>query len=109
MASRWGAGVTAVHAYPPAARSAGVGRFVPVAVLRSQLDVLRRHYPDVPVRLQTVTTDVCQMVLDHSTDARLVVVGDRGHDVVHRLLAGSVDHRVLHHARCSVAVVPQGW
>lgn len=107
MADRWGAGVLVVHADPPAARSVGVDRYVPGAVLRGQLDVAHRHYPGVPVRVETVMTEVCDTVLDHSTDARLVVVGDRRQGVFHRLLAGSVGNRVLHNARCSVAVVPQ--
>jgi nucleotide-binding universal stress UspA family protein len=106
MADRWGAGVTLVHADPRATRFADVDRYVPTAVLRSQLEVVRWHYPNVPVRVETVVSDSCRAVLDHSTDARLVVVGDRRHRVVQRLLGGSAGHRVLHHARCSVAVVP---
>ena len=106
MANRWGASVTVVHADPSASWSAGVDRYVPAAVLRSQLDIVHRCHPSLPVWVETVMTDLCDAVLDHSTDARLVVVGDRRRGVVHRLLAGSVGHRVLHHARCSVAVVP---
>jgi nucleotide-binding universal stress UspA family protein len=106
MASRWSAGVTIVHVARGGGRFAEVDRFVPAPVLRSQLAVAHRHHPNVPVRVETVMADSTQEVLDHSTDARLVVVGDRRHGVVHRLLAGSAGHQVLHHARCSVAVVP---
>lgn len=105
-ASRWGASVMVVHADPSAGGFAGVDRYVPAAVLRGQLDVVRGYYPSVAVRVETVMADLCDAVLDHSTDARLVVVGDRRSGVVHRLLSGSVSHRVLHHAQCSVAVIP---
>lgn len=106
MANRWDGSVTVVHMDPRAGRATAVDRYVPAAVLRSQLDIVRWHYPHVPARVETVMTDPTHEILDHSTDARLVVVGDRRHGVVHRLLSGSASHRVLHHARCSVAVVP---
>jgi nucleotide-binding universal stress UspA family protein len=38
--------------------------------------------------------------------ADLLVVGRRGHTVVHRLLLGSVANRLLHHADRPVLVVP---
>lgn len=101
VADRWGASVTVVHADPGADSLVGVDG----DVLHSQLETVRRLYPTVRARIETVTADVGDAVLDHSTDARLVVVGDRRQGVVHRLLSGSVGHRVLHHARCSVAVV----
>lgn len=107
MASRWGAEVAILHVHPSTGGHAEVPRSVPASVLRRQLDVVCRHCPGVPMRVETVGTDAGDAVLDHSADARLIVLADRYQGVVHRLLAGSTAHRVMHHARCSVAVVPQ--
>jgi nucleotide-binding universal stress UspA family protein len=107
VANRWGAGVTVVHTQPDAGGHTGAKRSIPATVLCRQLDVLRQHYPGVPTRVETLGSDFCHVVLEHSADARLVVLGDRRQGVVHRLLAGSTGHRIMHHARCSVAVVPQ--
>lgn len=37
--------------------------------------------------------------------ADLIVVGERGHGIGHRILHGSVCDRIVHHAHCSVLVV----
>ncbi|WP_434445298.1 universal stress protein [Lentzea sp. E54] len=55
--------------------------------------------------LRPVREDV-DPLLDESEHARLLVVRDRGHGVVHRAVFGSVSRAALTHARCSVAVVP---
>jgi nucleotide-binding universal stress UspA family protein len=47
-----------------------------------------------------------QAVLEQADDAALVVVGSRGLGALKRLLLGSVATQVVHHASCSVAVIP---
>jgi nucleotide-binding universal stress UspA family protein len=108
MASRWGTGVRVVRSAPDAGHAAAVARSVPEVVLRGLLGIVRRRYPCVPVRVETVTADLADTVVTLSADASLVVVGDRRHGVVHRLLTVSVGRRVLHNARCTVAAIPCG-
>jgi nucleotide-binding universal stress UspA family protein len=48
---------------------------------------------------------VVSAAADH--DADLVVVGSRGHGALSRIVLGSVGRFVLHHATCSVLVVPR--
>ncbi|ABI55670.1 universal stress protein [Alkalilimnicola ehrlichii MLHE-1] len=47
-------------------------------------------------------------LLDHASDAELLVVGSRGHGGFAGLLLGSVSHQVLQFADCPVLVVPRG-
>jgi nucleotide-binding universal stress UspA family protein len=61
------------------------------AVLR---DVTVEHSLDPPAAM-----------LRASSEASLVVVGPEDHDPWRRLLLGSVDATLTHHARCPVAVV----
>ncbi len=100
MAARHGAGVTVVHHVAHADQDQAMRG------VRDQVDRVSRCHPGVPVRGVSITADACQAVLDMSAEARLVVVGDRRYGVVRRLLAGSQGRKVLHDARCSVAVVP---
>lgn len=43
-----------------------------------------------------------------SQDARLLVVGQRGHGAFHDRLLGSMGEHCVHHARCPVVVVRGG-
>jgi nucleotide-binding universal stress UspA family protein len=47
-----------------------------------------------------------RVLLDHAQDADLVVVGSRGNGLVRRALLGSIATQVVHHAPCTVVVVP---
>ncbi len=44
-------------------------------------------------------------LVDLSKDARMLVMGCRGHSMLGRVLLGSVSSGVVHHARCPVAVI----
>ncbi|TDB97071.1 universal stress protein [Actinomadura sp. 7K534] len=48
-----------------------------------------------------------QALLDAASDAGLLVLGDRGTGGVDPLLPGASSSAMLHHAPCTVAVVPE--
>jgi nucleotide-binding universal stress UspA family protein len=49
-----------------------------------------------------------QVLIDHSSDAHMLVVGARGLGTWGRLLMGSVSTEVVHHADVPVVVIPGG-
>lgn len=78
------------------------------AETRLSAEVLAGHraqYPDVRIETHVDRGHADAVVLAASGDCDLLVVGSRGHGGFASLLLGSVSHRVLHHAQCSVAVV----
>lgn len=72
-----------------------------IARLLAGADVDR--LPSVEVRLETDAP--ADVLVRHGRDARLLVVGTRGHGLLRRMLLGSVSRAVLHHAPCPVLVV----
>jgi nucleotide-binding universal stress UspA family protein len=48
----------------------------------------------------------CIVELAKAKNADLIVVGMQGHGIVGHILMGSTSERILHHAPCSVLVVP---
>jgi len=65
----------------------------------------RGRFPDVDIVGEFIATGAGQALVDASNTATLVVVGSRGRNAVAETVLGSVSHRVLHEARCPVAVV----
>lgn len=66
----------------------------------------REKHPDVEVERRSVRGDTRKALIEASAGAQLVVVGSRGRGGFTGLLLGSVSQAVLHHAHCSVVVVP---
>ncbi|MFJ2555052.1 MULTISPECIES: universal stress protein [unclassified Streptomyces] len=72
------------------------------------LGVTAREVPEVTVRRRLVQGTAHQALIEESASADLLVVGaQRRHGVV-GLQLSRVNHAMLHHAPCPVAVVPEG-
>jgi len=65
---------------------------------------IAEKFPEVPVRHVVTDGDAAQALAGASRQARLVVVGTRGHGGFAGLLLGSVGLRLLHHADCPVLI-----
>ncbi|AGL16960.1 universal stress protein [Actinoplanes sp. N902-109] len=78
------------------------------AQLDRQLAPWRTRYPDVPLTTEVTHRSAAAALTEASRQARLVVVGSRGHGVVAGSLLGSAGLQLLHHAGCPVMVVRPG-
>lgn len=76
-------------------------------LLDDALREVRRGYPKVTVHTGTVEARARTPLLEASESSDLLVVGARRRDGLPGLLLGTVNHALLHHASCPVAVVPQ--
>nr|WSX74854.1 universal stress protein [Streptomyces sp. NBC_00899] len=77
------------------------------AVLDEALRAAEQQYPDVAVRHDVVEDRARTALLDAATTSDLLVVGARRRRGSVGMQLGQVNHAVLHHADCAVAVVPQ--
>ncbi|WP_330342418.1 universal stress protein [Streptomyces sp. NBC_00557] len=87
------------------------GSLRPTGVPRQVLDdALRRpteRYRDAAVSRCLIEKPACQALLEAASTADLLVVGARRRRGHPGLQLGLVNHALLHHAPCPVAVVPQ--
>lgn len=62
----------------------------------------------VPFEEVVLAGDPAEAILDYAQTMQhpLIVMGSRGLSRFSELLVGSVSHRVLHHAKCPVTIVP---
>ena len=110
-ARRRGCPLTVVHGYELPLRSHLSPRFSPEAMAAAAaalVDTMTRGVDGAGLDVTTTTspTGPAQALIDASRDADLLVVGSRGRGAVRRLLLGSVATQVVHHAPCTVAVIP---
>lgn len=63
--------------------------------------------PDPEVAVETVVDvgPAAKLILEHATDAAMVVVGWRGHGGFSGLLLGATSSQIAHHAQCPVTIV----
>jgi nucleotide-binding universal stress UspA family protein len=73
------------------------------------LDLAIGRVPDdLAVEGRLMTGDAAGLLAEASLDFDLMVMGSRGHGAVGRIFLGAVSTRVIHHAGCSVLVLPRG-
>ncbi|GIJ48116.1 universal stress protein [Virgisporangium aliadipatigenens] len=110
-----GCGLTVAHAYPvpappwnseiePLVYDPQRLRAAVRAVTEEQLAPWQEKFPDVPVEIVAAPEDAAGLLVRLSREARLVVVGSRGHGGFAGLLLGSVGQKLLHHADCPVLI-----
>ncbi|MFD0559087.1 nucleotide-binding universal stress UspA family protein [Stackebrandtia endophytica] len=105
-ASMRGAELLAVHAWRPLVPRAEVDfADVEADILTEAVAPWRSRYPDVPVRLRSVSGGIRDVLLEEAAGADLLVVGSRGRGGFAGLILGSTSQAMLHHAAVPVAVV----
>jgi nucleotide-binding universal stress UspA family protein len=76
------------------------------AMLERVVHPWQRRYPKVHVDVSPLLERPREALLDAAERADLLVVGDRGTGGLDPLLLGATSSAMLHHAPCSVAIVP---
>lgn len=74
-------------------------------VLSEAVAGLGERYPDVEIDTEAIPVAPSRCLVDASEAASLLVVGSRGRGAFTGMLLGSTSQAVLHHGKCSVAVV----
>jgi nucleotide-binding universal stress UspA family protein len=99
--------------FPPPEESLDRFRQDAEEVVAEAAQIVERLAPNVECKGLALEGEAGAVLLEHSTDASLVVVGRHGHRVADKLLGsvadavlGSVSLRVVRDARCPVVVVP---
>jgi nucleotide-binding universal stress UspA family protein len=88
---------------PPAGSGASTAEAVLGSDLDNQLDPWREKYPGVPAERDVVAGRPDKVLVHHSRQARLVVVGPRRHGF-EGVLLGSVGTRLLQRSDCPVLI-----
>ena len=111
-AARSGAPLHVVHAF---VHVSVIGSFSAVspadreslggAVVHAAADRARAAHDSLPVTEEVCLGPAAPQLLNAAKDARMIVLGARGHGRVGGMLVGSVSQQVAMHARCPVVVV----
>jgi|GEM_PF-473987 len=97
------AGVGSVYVYPDVDILQRSRELADAAV-----ELAVRHRPGLRVEGLAVTGEPSRVLIEHSADAHLLVVGSRGRGTVRSKVLGSVSASVSRHARCPVVVCRPG-
>ncbi|WP_225101636.1 universal stress protein [Streptomyces sp. CoH27] len=92
---------------PPVWYALEAHRRPPAQVLDDALSDVAERYGDAPVSRRVVEGPARQALLEAASDADLLVVGAHRRHGHRGLQLGLINHAVLHHAPCPIAVVPQ--
>lgn len=111
-AARLGAPLHVVHAF---VHVSVIGGFSPVSpaereklggdMVHAAADRTRAAHRGLPVTEEVCLGAAAPQLLNAAKDARMIVLGARGHGRVGGMLVGSVSQQVAMHARCPVVVV----
>jgi nucleotide-binding universal stress UspA family protein len=112
-ADLWGAPLVAVHTWFDQLLDPALTPFLDWDAMRTEEQALLAQrlagwsakYPDVAMRSLVLRDRPAHALLEHATDARLLVIGSRGRGAFTGTVLGSVSQSVLHRAPCPVAVV----
>jgi nucleotide-binding universal stress UspA family protein len=116
-ASIRGTRVRAVHAWTPsrAVPTTGPGMLAAVDIesyrkaaeelLRSTVEAVAGDAAD-RIELVIAETPAGKAIIEHATDAEMIIVGRRGLGPFRSFVLGSVSSHVVQHATCPVLVVP---
>jgi nucleotide-binding universal stress UspA family protein len=77
-----------------------------IKVARDAAELVAEREPDVEHEEIVVEGQAAKVLLEHSEDAELMVVGRRGHGSFREMLLGSISRQVVVHARCPLVIVP---
>lgn len=102
-ASVHGAELVAVHTFTDTVADGGSQE--EHAMLSEQLAGWREKYPEVTVRHVVVHGRPAPILLEHTHDAQMIVVGSRGRHGLSSLVLGSTSRALIAHSECPVVVV----
>ncbi|MDY7088239.1 MAG: universal stress protein [Actinomycetota bacterium] len=95
-ASGQGGGLVVIHSVGDAAREP--------ADLEHRIARWQVKHPQVPVEIRMTSHPAREALTEASSSGRLVVIGSRGHGLLHAALLGSTGLYLLRHAACPVLV-----
>ena len=77
-----------------------------IRVARDAAELVDEQQPGVKHEEIVVEGQAAKVLLEHSEDAELMVVGRRGHGSFREMLLGSISRQVVVHAKCPLVIVP---
>jgi nucleotide-binding universal stress UspA family protein len=101
---------------PRAAAGVGAGYLYPIedtlerarVVANAAAELAARHRPGLDVASRAVIGEPGSAIVDHASNAHLIVLGSRGRGRVSSKVLGSVSASVIRHATCPVVVCRPG-
>jgi nucleotide-binding universal stress UspA family protein len=118
VASALGVALIAVHSWNPVSKAGGVALpgFVDWAACEREEAALlsesaagwAEKYPDVQVEYELRQGNSSHILVEHSMQSQLVIVGSHGRGSIASLVLGSTGATLVHHAHCPVMICRGG-